>query len=78
MTVATIGGLLLIVAAFFTYKGKIFESIIIYFLADVCWLIISLNNNDYLGSSLVLVGMLLGIGVFIKMNTGIFVKNLEK
>ena len=78
MTVATIGGLLLIVAAFFTYKGKIFESIIIYFLADICWLFISISTGDYFGSSLVLIGMLLGIGVFIKMNTGIFVKNLKK
>lgn len=78
MTVATIGGVLLIIAAFFTYKGKIFESIIIYFLADICWLFISFNSGDYLGSFLVLIGMLLGVGVFIKMNTGIFVKNLEK
>lgn len=78
MSVATIGGILLIIGAWFTYKGNIFLSIILYFLADCCWLTISLSTGDYFGSSLVFIGMILGVGVFIKMNTGIFVKNLKR
>lgn len=78
MSIATVGGTLLIIGAFFTYRGNIFLSILIYFTADICWLMISLSTGDYFGSCLVLIGMLLGIGVYIKMNKGEFVKNLKK
>ncbi len=77
MSVATIGGILLILGAWFTYKGNIYLSIILYFIADICWFIIALNSGDILGSGLVALGMLLGIGVFLKMNKGVFVKNLK-
>lgn len=76
MSAATIGGLLLIIGAWFTYRGNILLSIIIYFCADFCWLVIAVSTGDYLGSSLVLIGMALGIGIFIKMHKGIFVKTL--
>lgn len=78
MSSATIGGILLIVGAWFTYRGNIYLSIILYFAADCCWLSIALSTGDYFGSALVTLGMILGVGVFIKMNTGIFVKNLKK
>ena len=77
MSVATIGGILLILGAWFTYKGNIYFSIILYFVSDICWFIIAFNSGDILGSGLVALGMLLGIGVFIKMNLGIFAKSLE-
>ena len=77
MSVATIGGILLILGAWFTYRGNIYFSIILYFVADICWFIIAFNSGDILGSGLVALGMLLGIGVFIKMNLGIFAKSLE-
>ena len=78
MSVATIGGILLILGAWFTYKGNLYLSIILYFIADICWFIIALNSGDTLGSIFVLIGMVLGFCVFIKMNKGIFVKNLRK
>lgn len=78
MSPATIGGVLLIIASWYTYKGNIFLSIILYFLADVCWLTIALSTGDYFGAALVAIGMILGVGVFMKMNAGVFVKNLKK
>lgn len=77
MSVATIGGILLILGAWFTYRGNLYLSIILYFIADICWFIISLNSGDILGSILVLIGMVLGFCVFLKMNKGVFVKNLK-
>ena len=77
MSVATIGGILLIIASWFTYRGNIYLSIILYFIADICWFIIALNSGDILGSVLVLIGMILGFCVFLKMNRGIFVKSLK-
>lgn len=78
MSFASIGGILLIIASWFTYRGNIFMSIILYLAADLCWFGIALSAGDYFGGVLVSIGMLLGIGVFIKMNKGIFVKNLRK
>lgn len=78
MSAATIGGILLIIGSFFTYKGNILLSVIIYFCADLCWFGIAISTGDYLGASLVLIGMALGIGVFIKMHKGVFVKTLLK
>lgn len=78
MSVATIGGVLLILGAWFTYRGNIHLSIILYFVADACWFGIALNSGDILGSILVLIGMVLGFCVFLKMNKGVFVKNLRK
>ena len=42
------------------------------------WFGIALNSGDILGSILVLIGMVLGFCVFLKMNKGVFVKNLRK
>lgn len=78
MSFASIGGILLIIGAWFTYKGNLFMSIILYFIADACWFGIAIVAGDYLGASLIIIGMLLGVGIFIKMNKGIFVKNLRK
>lgn len=77
MTLATIGGILLILGSWFVYKGEIFKSVLTYALADACWLGISLSTGDYLGSSLVAVGMLLGLGAYIKMNSGKMRKTLD-
>ena len=74
---AIIGGILLIIASWFTYRGNLFVSIILYFAADLCWFGIAIYTGDYFGGGLVLIGMLLGVGVFLKMNKGVFVKNLK-
>ena len=72
-----IGGLLLVAGAIAMYRGDVQWSIIYYFIADLCWLGLSLQVGNVAGSIMVGVGMALGIGVYLKMNRGIFVKNLK-
>jgi len=78
VSVALIGGLLLIAGAFLTMKGKIYWAVGVYFVADICWVIISLGTGDFIGASLVVIGMLLGLIAFIKMNTGKMRKTLNE
>ena len=73
---ATIGGLLLILGAVFTFYGHINKSIVTYFFADAMWVGISFSTGDYIGTALVTIGMSLGIGTYIKMNRGYLRKTL--
>lgn len=77
MSLALIGGLLLIVGAWFVYQGNIFRSVIIYFVADICWVMIALYDKDYLGAVFIFVGMTLGLLAYLKMNSGKMRKDLK-
>lgn len=74
---ATIGGILLIIASWFVLKGKIFISVLIYFLADLCWLGIAYSTGDVFGTVSVGIGMTLGLIAFLKMHFGKMRKTLE-
>jgi hypothetical protein len=74
---ATLGGILLIIGAFFTFKGNIFRAVIIYGLADLCWVSLSIIAGDYVGASFIIIGMLLGLFAFYKMKTGKMRKDLN-
>jgi len=74
----TLGGLLLISGAFALYKGSAFYSIILYFIADIMWAILAYQAGDIFGMVCISIGMLLGIGVYFKMQRGKFVKHLRK
>ncbi len=78
MTPAIMGGLLLIVGAYLTFKGEIFNSVFAYFLADVAWVVISYQNGDIPGTIMVVIGMLLGIAAFAKMHYGKMHKTIKK
>ncbi len=71
-----IGGVLLVAGAIAMYRGNVQWSIIYYFIADLCWLGLSLQVGNIAGSIMIGIGMALGVGVYLKMNRGIFVKNL--
>ncbi len=77
MTPALVGGILLVLGAVFMYRGLAMYSVLTYALADICWLVISIQVGDILGGILILIGLILGILVYIKMNKGIFVKDLH-
>ena len=72
-----VGGVLLILGAIALYKGKVFHSIILYFVADIMWVFLAIKIGDIFGAILIGTGMLFGLGVFYKMNTGIFIKDLH-
>lgn len=77
MSVALLGGILLILGAFFTFKGQVMQAVGIYFLADFCWVYIAFASGDIIGGVMVFIGMLLGLGAFLKMNFGKMRKTLD-
>jgi len=78
MTFAVLGGLLLNVGAFLTFKGQIFRAVIIYLFADLCWIIMAYERDDYLGVIFIIVGVVFGFLAFMKMKNGEMKKTLHK
>ncbi len=75
---AILGGIFLNIGAYFTYKGKIFEAVIIYLLADLCWIVMAYQKNDYLGMAFIVIGVCFGFLAFVKMQSGKMLKKLTK
>jgi len=75
---ATIGGIFLILGAYFLNKGDLLKSVFLYFIADCMWLVLALKQEDYFGIFTVSVGMIFGLIVWWKSNKGVFVKDLHK
>ncbi len=69
-SIAVIGGILLNIGAFFTMKGWIYQSVLVYLFADVCWIILAYENRDITGMYFVLSGTVLGAIALYKMYTG--------
>ncbi len=78
MTPAIIGGILLIIGAFFVSQGEIFKSVFAYFIADIVWITLAIQAGDIIGAILIIIGGILGIVAFIKMNSGQFHKSIKK
>ena len=77
MNFAIIGGILLNIGAYLTYKGKVYEAVIVYLFADICWMIMAYERGDTLGSIFIVVGTLLGFLAFLKMKKGAMSKSLN-
>ena len=72
-------GLLFTVGAIvISETGKIFIGSIIYLLADLVYLSFAVATGDMLGMVMLCSGLLFGIRTLIKMNIGIFTKNLKR
>jgi hypothetical protein len=74
----TIGGLLLMYGAWYVANGNVFYSIIVYTLADICWLINAYLSNDLFAAVTVSVGIGTGLYVTYKMQRGTFRKSILK
>ncbi|QOY53921.1 hypothetical protein HUE87_08440 [Candidatus Sulfurimonas marisnigri] len=77
MSFAVIGGLLLNVGAYLTFRGKIYEAVIVYLFADLCWIIMAYERDDFWGVISIVVGVAFGILAFIKMKNGDMNKSLH-
>ena len=75
---AVIGGLLLNVGAYLTFKGRIYESVIVYIFADLCWIAMAWQRDDYWGILSIVVGVSFGLLAFFKMKMGKMNKSLQK
>ncbi|MCX6052104.1 MAG: hypothetical protein NTZ60_06275 [Campylobacterales bacterium] len=78
MSFAFIGGILLNIGAYLTYKGKIYEAVIVYLFADSCWVIMAYQRDDIWGIISIIIGVLFGFLAFIKMQRGDMSKTLNK
>ena len=78
LSFAVLGGILLNIGAFFTYKGQIFKAVLVYLVADLCWVILAYQHSDYLGAFFITIGMTLGYLAYKKMNSGEMSKELIK
>ena len=71
------GGIFLILGAFVLYKGKALLSLILYFFADICWLLMAIKDQNTFGTISILIGITFSTGVMLKMNNGVFHKDLK-
>ncbi len=77
LTFLTAGGIILVLGAWFVYKGEIFFATFIYLLADVMWIFNAYQINDYHGMFFILLGMLLALATTLKMHYGTMLKSLH-
>lgn len=77
-SLAILGGILLNIGAFLMFKGWAFRAIIVYLFADVCWVVMALQREDYIGAVFITSGMILGLLAFLKMRSGKMHKSLHK
>ena len=75
---AVLGGILLNIGAYLTYKGQIFRAVIVYLFADLCWIVMAYEKSDYLGAIFIIVGTFLGFLAYLKMQKGEMRKTLDK
>ena len=78
MSFAILGGILLNIGAFLTYKGKIYQAVIVYLFADVCWIIMAYTGDDYIGAFFIIIGTTFGFLAYLKMKNGKMHKTLHK
>ena len=78
MSFAILGGILLNIGAFLTFRGKIYESVIVYLFADLCWIIMAYEKSDFWGVISIIVGVAFGFLAFLKMRRGDMQKSLER
>lgn len=74
---AICGILFTIGALVISETGKIFIGSIIYLCADLVYLCYALCIGDTFGMVCLLLGLMFGIRTLIKMNLGIFIKNIH-
>jgi hypothetical protein len=78
MSFAVIGGLLLNIGAYLTFKGKIYEAVLIYLFADICWVVMAYERDDFWGMFSIVIGVSFGLLAFLKMKRGEMSKSLNK
>ena len=74
---AILGGILLNIGAYLTYEGKIYQSVIVYLFADICWIIMAFEKDDMIGAFLIVIGTIFGFLAYLKMRDGEMQKNLN-
>jgi len=77
-SLAILGGILLNVGAFLMFRGLAFQAIIVYLFADICWIVMALQKDDFIGAVFITSGMIFGFLAYWKMRSGKMNKSLNK
>ncbi|QOY52832.1 hypothetical protein [Candidatus Sulfurimonas baltica] len=77
MSFAVIGGILLNVGAYLTFRGKIYEAVVVYLFADLCWIAMAYERDDFWGVISIIIGVAFGVLAYIKMKNGDMSKSLN-
>ncbi len=75
---AILGGILLNIGAYLTYKGNIYQAVIVYMFADLCWIIMAYEKKDFVGAGFIVVGTIFGFLAYMKMKDGEMNKSLNE
>jgi uncharacterized membrane protein YcaP (DUF421 family) len=75
---AILGGILLNIGAYLTYKGKIYQAVIVYLFADICWIVMAYEKNDMVGAVFIVIGTIFGFLAYLKMKDGEMRKSLNE
>lgn len=75
---ATIGGVLLVLGASMTMTGNVYRAVLLYLIADLCWLYMAYETQNIWSLITVGAGTLMGLISFIKMKLGLFHKSISK
>jgi hypothetical protein len=78
MSFAVVGGIFLNIGAFLTFKGKVYEAVLVYLFADICWIIMAYERDDYFGMLSIVFGVTFGLLAYLKMKNGKMNKSLKK
>ncbi|RLA72334.1 MAG: hypothetical protein DRG24_03275 [Epsilonproteobacteria bacterium] len=78
MTFAVLGGIFLNIGAFLTYKGMIFRAVWAYLIADIFWVLMAWERQDWVGMVFIISGITFALLAFLKMHSGEMEKELKK
>ncbi|MGE8450999.1 MAG: hypothetical protein ACN6OP_10365 [Pseudomonadales bacterium] len=73
---ATIGGVLLVLGASMTMMGNVYRAVLLYIVADFCWLYMAYTAGNTWGLVTVTAGTIMGFIAFLKMHRGHFLKSI--
>jgi len=76
--VSFLGGIFLVIGAFFLARGNVYLSVGAYFIADVCWVLMAVAQGAWFSALTIAFGMACGLYVWFRMHRGQFRKSIRK
>jgi len=76
--VSFLGGVFLIIGAFFLARGNVYLSVGAYFIADVCWVLMAVARGAWASAAIIVFGMICGLYVWFQMHRGEFRKSIRR
>lgn len=75
--ISFLGGLFLIIGAFFIMRGNIYLSVAAYFFADIAWVLMAIVSGHWISATVIIFGMACGSYTWFKMHKGQYKKSIK-